>query len=51
MAIRNLLVDLFLEAHARAPRQIILDLDGTPPPGTAFLNHVILPSVMRSCEF
>ena len=29
VAIRNLLVDLFLEAHARAPRQIILDLDAT----------------------
>ena len=32
MAIRNLLVDLFLEAHARAPRQIILDLDATDDP-------------------
>src|ERR1051326_2589888 len=29
VAIRNLLFDLFLEAHARAPRQIILDLDAT----------------------
>ena len=27
MAIRNLLVDLFVEAHARPPKQIILDLD------------------------
>src|SRR3979490_3016686 len=26
VAVRNLFVDLFLEAHARAPRQIILDL-------------------------
>jgi Transposase DDE domain group 1 len=32
MAIRNLLVDLFLEAHARPPRQIILDLDATDDP-------------------
>ena len=32
VAIRNLFVDLFLEAHARAPRQIILDLDATDDP-------------------
>src|ERR1700687_5194113 len=32
MAIKNLLVDLFLEAHVRAPRQIILDLDSTDDP-------------------
>ena len=32
VAIRNLLVDLFLEAHERAPRQIILDLDATEDP-------------------
>src|SRR5437773_1183451 len=32
MAIRNLFVDLFLEAHARPPRQIILDLDATDDP-------------------
>ena len=32
VAIENLLVDLFLEAHARAPRQIILDLDATDDP-------------------
>src|SRR5437773_8061881 len=32
MAIRTLLVDLFLEAHARPPRQIILDLDATDDP-------------------
>ncbi|HZW50697.1 MAG TPA: IS1380 family transposase, partial [Rudaea sp.] len=32
MAIRTLLVDLFLEAHARAPKQIILDLDATDDP-------------------
>jgi hypothetical protein len=32
VAVRNLFVDLFLEAHARAPRQIILDLDATDDP-------------------
>ncbi len=32
VAIRNLLVDVFLEAHARAPKQIILDLDATDDP-------------------
>jgi hypothetical protein len=31
-AIEALLVDLFLEAHARAPRQIIFDLDATDDP-------------------
>ena len=32
VAIRNLLVDLFVEAHERPPRQIILDLDATDDP-------------------
>jgi hypothetical protein len=32
VAIRALLVDLFLEAHQRPPRQIILDLDATHDP-------------------
>jgi hypothetical protein len=31
-AIERLFVDLFLEAHARAPQQIILDLDATDDP-------------------
>jgi hypothetical protein len=31
-AIEDLFVDLFLEAHAKAPRQIILDLDATDDP-------------------
>ena len=31
-AIEALMVDLFLEAHARAPKQIILDLDATDDP-------------------
>jgi hypothetical protein len=32
MAIRHLFVDMFLEAHGSAPRQIILDLDATDDP-------------------
>jgi hypothetical protein len=32
VAIKKLLVDLFLEAHAKAPNQIILDLDATDDP-------------------
>jgi hypothetical protein len=32
VAIRKLLVDLFLEAHAKAPNEIILDLDATDDP-------------------
>jgi hypothetical protein len=31
-ALDTLLVDLFLEAHARAPREIVLDLDATDTP-------------------
>jgi hypothetical protein len=31
-AIENLLVDLFVEAHRRAPREIVLDLDATDDP-------------------
>ncbi len=32
IAIKRLLVDLFLEAHERAPKEIILDLDATDDP-------------------
>jgi hypothetical protein len=32
VAIRNLLLDVFLEAHTRAPKRIILDLDATDDP-------------------
>jgi hypothetical protein len=32
VTIKRLLVDLFVETHARAPKQIILDLDGTDDP-------------------
>src|SRR5271154_2898241 len=31
-AIERLFVDLFLDAHAKAPRQIVLDLDATDDP-------------------
>jgi hypothetical protein len=31
-AIESLFVDLFLEAHKKAPKQIILDLDATDDP-------------------
>jgi hypothetical protein len=34
-ALANLLVDLFLEAHPRPPKQITLDLDATDDPCTA----------------
>jgi hypothetical protein len=32
VAIRHVFVDVFIEAHARAPREIILDLDATDDP-------------------
>ena len=32
VAIKNLMVDLFLEAHDRAPSEVILDLDATDDP-------------------
>ena len=32
IAIKRLLVDLFLDAHKRAPREIVLDLDATDDP-------------------
>ncbi len=32
VAIESLFVDLFMEAHGRAPRQIVLDLDATDDP-------------------
>src|SRR5207253_7411076 len=32
VAIKRLAVDLFLEAHERAPKQIVLDLDATDDP-------------------
>ena len=32
IAIKRLMVDLFLDAHVRAPREIVLDLDATDDP-------------------
>ena len=32
VAIKNLLIDVFLESRARPPRQIVLDLDATDDP-------------------
>jgi Transposase DDE domain group 1 len=32
IAIKRLMVDLFVDAHARAPREIVLDLDATDDP-------------------
>src|SRR5437764_3241169 len=32
IAIKRLMVDLFLDAHARSPREIVLDLDATDDP-------------------
>src|SRR3954466_1897698 len=41
-AIERLLVELFLEAHANPPKQIVLDLDATDPsrsPGRPLLSR------------
>jgi hypothetical protein len=53
-AIEKLLVDLFLESHARAPEEIILELDATDDPlpaGGALLPRLprllLLPAVVR----
>ena len=55
-AIERLLVDLFLDAHKTAPRQIILDLDATDdsaarPPGRSvlpwLLRWLLLPAALR----
>ena len=53
--IENLFVDLFLEAHKKAPKQIILDLDATDDPlhgnqeGRFF--HGLLRSAIAICRF
>jgi hypothetical protein len=46
VAIRHLFVDLFLEAHGRAPRQIILDLDATDDP-VRRAGGAVLPRLLR----
>ena len=47
MAIRALLVDLFVEAHARPPKQIILDLDATDDPIARRAGGAIFPRLLR----
>ena len=53
-AIEALFVDLFLEAHAKAPKQIILDLDATDDPlhghqeGRFFHGYSIATAICRS---
>ena len=42
-AIGNLFVDLFLEAHQKAPKQIILDLDATDDPTALQSGRHVLP--------
>ncbi len=53
-AIEALFVDLFLEAHTRAPKQIILDLDATDDPlhghrrpATRASGRTFLPRLLR----
>ncbi|MVT71231.1 hypothetical protein GPL21_40145 [Bradyrhizobium pachyrhizi] len=48
-AIEALPVTLFLEAHKRAPKQIILDLDATGdvPGSVEFLKRSALPPLSR----
>jgi hypothetical protein len=38
---RALLVDLFLDAHQRAPREIVLDLDNTDIPLHGAQEHAL----------
>jgi hypothetical protein len=47
IAIRRLLVDLFVEAHDRAPREIILDLDATDDPVHGEQEGRFLPRLLR----
>jgi Transposase DDE domain group 1 len=52
-AIEKLLVDLFLDAHHKAPRQIVLDLDATGPrawtrgPAARRSGRPVLPRLLR----
>ena len=56
-AIERLFVDLFLDAHRRAPEQIVLDLDATDDPvhghqeGRFFHGYYdcLLPAAVRFC--
>jgi hypothetical protein len=46
IAIKRLLVDLFLEAHEQAPNEIILDLDATDDPVHGGAGGTVLPRVL-----
>ena len=46
-AIEALLVDLFLEAHAQAPKQLVLDLDATDDPLHGRQEGPLLPWLLR----
>ena len=47
VAIKRLLVDLFLEAHERPPNEIILDLDATDDPVHGAAGGAVLPRLLR----
>ena len=47
IAIKRLLVDLFLEAHERPPRSIVLDLDATDDPVHGEQGGAVLPRLLR----
>jgi len=47
VAIKKLLVDLFLEAHAQAPNEIILDLDATDDHGSREPGRTVFPRPLR----
>src|SRR6202035_2484803 len=47
VAIKNLMVDLFLEAHKQPPKQIILDLDATDDPLHGEQEGRCLPWLLR----
>ncbi len=46
-AMRSLFVDVFLDAHARPPKQIILDLDATDDPLHGRAGGTVLPRVLQ----
>jgi hypothetical protein len=48
LAIKRLLVDLFVEEHARAPKQIILYLDATRPRRSSAAHPRLDPSSEKS---
>jgi hypothetical protein len=46
VSIKRLLVDLFVEAHARTPRQIILDLDANRRSAARAAGGAVLPRLL-----